>query len=45
VRNVYETVAFCPPLIVTEDDITEILARFGRALDRALEWAKSEGML
>ncbi|WP_370046202.1 aspartate aminotransferase family protein [Salipiger sp.] len=45
VRNVYETVAFCPPLIVTEDDLTEILARFGRALDRALDWAKSEGMV
>ncbi|EIE50896.1 aminotransferase [Salipiger aestuarii] len=45
VRNVYETVAFCPPLIVTEDDVAEILARFGRAMDKALDWAKAEGML
>ncbi len=35
-RNVYETVALCPPLILTEDDIEEIIARLGRALDRAL---------
>jgi len=45
VRNVYETVALCPPLIVTEDDIREIHARLGRALDRALDWAKAEGVL
>ena len=45
VRAVYETVAFCPPLIVTEDDISEILARFGRALDKALDWAQAEGLL
>jgi 4-aminobutyrate--pyruvate transaminase len=44
-RNVYDTVALCPPLIVTEDDVREIHARLGRALDRALDWAKSEGML
>ncbi|MFW2589792.1 aspartate aminotransferase family protein [Sagittula sp. SSi028] len=44
IRAVYETVAFCPPLIVTEDDIAEILARTGRALDRALDWARAEGL-
>lgn len=44
-RNVYETVALCPPLILTEADVTEIHARLGRALDRALEWAKAEGLV
>ena len=34
-RNVYETVALCPPLIITEADIHEIMTRLGRALDRA----------
>ena len=34
-RNVYDTVALCPPLIVTEDDVAQIVARLGRALDRA----------
>ncbi|WP_095589262.1 aspartate aminotransferase family protein [Actibacterium ureilyticum] len=44
-RAVYETVALCPPLIVTEDDIAQILERMGRALDRALDWAKAEGLV
>ncbi|NDV49489.1 MULTISPECIES: aspartate aminotransferase family protein [unclassified Salipiger] len=43
-RAVYETVALCPPLIVTEDDIDQILARLGRALDRGWEWVQDEGL-
>lgn len=42
-RAVYETVALCPPLILTKDDVAEIHARLGRALDRALDWARAEG--
>ena len=30
-----DTIAFCPPLIATEDDIDEIWTRFGAALDEA----------
>ncbi|MGR3495518.1 aspartate aminotransferase family protein [Citreimonas sp.] len=45
VRAVYETVALCPPLIVTEDDVRQIHARLRRALDRALDWAKAEGKM
>lgn len=44
-RAVYETVALCPPLIVTEDDIDQILARLGRALDRGWEWVQDEGLV
>ncbi|NIZ08418.1 aspartate aminotransferase family protein [Pseudooceanicola sp. HF7] len=44
-RNVYETLALCPPLIVTEEDIAEIMTRLGRALDRLTDWAKSEGII
>ncbi|MHA6345518.1 aspartate aminotransferase family protein [Roseivivax sp. CAU 1761] len=43
-RNVYETVALCPPLIVTEAQIDEIVARLGRALDRAWEHVQSHGL-
>ncbi|MBE9638380.1 aspartate aminotransferase family protein [Salipiger mangrovisoli] len=43
-RAVYETVALCPPLIVTEEDIDQILARLGRALDRGWEWVQAEGL-
>ncbi|PZX15950.1 4-aminobutyrate--pyruvate transaminase [Palleronia aestuarii] len=42
-RNVYDTVALCPPLIVTEDDITQMVERLTRAFDRTAEWAKAEG--
>lgn len=44
-RAVYETVALCPPLIVTEDNIDQILARLGRALDRGWEWVQDEGLV
>ncbi len=45
VRAVYETVALCPPLIVTEADVAEIHARLARALDRVLAEVKAEGLL
>ena len=44
-RNVYETVALCPPLIVTSEDIDKILARLGRALDRGWDWVQAEGLV
>ena len=37
--------ALCPPLIVTEDDIDQILARLGRALDLGWEWVQDEGLV
>ncbi|SNR56717.1 aspartate aminotransferase family protein [Puniceibacterium sediminis] len=43
-RNVYETLALCPPLIVTEDDIDQIIERMGRALDLTWEWVQAEGL-
>lgn len=44
-RNVYDTVALCPPLIVTEEDLTMILARLKSALDTVAEEAKAEGLI
>ncbi len=32
-RSMADTVALCPPLIITEAEIAEMLRRFGRALD------------
>jgi 4-aminobutyrate--pyruvate transaminase len=40
VRAIRDTIAFCPPLIVTEAEIDEILARFGRALDDTAAWVE-----
>ena len=33
VRNLQDTVALCPPLIISEGEIEELLAKFGKALD------------
>jgi 4-aminobutyrate--pyruvate transaminase len=40
-----DRIAFCPPLIINEAEIDEMFDRFERALARALDWAKAEGML
>ncbi|MDE2977469.1 MAG: aminotransferase [Acidobacteriota bacterium] len=42
-RALGDTAAFCPPLIVTESDIDEILERFGRGLDETLAWVEAGG--
>ena len=34
IRGIGEIMAFCPPLIITETEIDEMFARFGRALKR-----------
>lgn len=38
-RNMGDAMAFCPPLIISEDQIDELLAKFGRALDKTFAWA------
>lgn len=42
-RALGDTVAFCPPLIVTESDVDEILERFGRGLEDTLAWVEAGG--
>lgn len=44
-RAIGDTVALCPPYIVTESDIDEIFARFARGLDDTLGWAQRERLL
>lgn len=44
VRAVGDTVAVCPPLIITEDQVDELVRRLGKALDQAAEWVRSEGL-
>jgi 4-aminobutyrate--pyruvate transaminase len=39
-RNIGETIAFCPPLIISEDQIHELFDKFGRALDETLQWVR-----
>ncbi len=40
-----DRIAFCPPLVITETDITELFDSFERALARGLDWVKKEGLL
>ena len=39
-----ETIAICPPLVISETDIEEMFQRLRRALDRAEEWVRREGL-
>ncbi|HUI96560.1 MAG TPA: aminotransferase [Xanthobacteraceae bacterium] len=40
-----DTVTLCPPLIIKADEVDELFARLGRALDRTLDWAKRESFM
>ena len=42
-RAIGDTLAFCPPMIITEDEITAMFEPVGKALDEAMAWAKAEG--
>jgi len=37
VRNLQDTVALCPPLIISEGEIDELLRKLGKALDETAE--------
>lgn len=41
-RAVGDSIAFCPPLISTEQDIREILTRFETALEKTESWAAQQ---
>ena len=43
VRPIMDTVAFCPPMIITEDEIDALFEPVEKALDAAHHWAKAEG--
>ena len=40
-----DTVAICPPLVISEDEMDEMFASLGRALDRTQAWAKRERLI
>lgn len=45
VRSIYDTIAFCPPLITTADDVDAIFDAFGKTLHDATVWAHSQGLI
>jgi 4-aminobutyrate---pyruvate transaminase len=40
-----DRIALCPPLVISESEIDELFARFAKALDRGLDWAKREKLV
>lgn len=42
-RAIVDSLAFCPPMISTEEDIDAIFAAVRPALDRTYDWARAEG--
>jgi len=45
VRAIGDSIALCPPYIVTDEQIDEIFDRLGKGLDDTLQWAQKEGLL
>jgi 4-aminobutyrate--pyruvate transaminase len=45
VRPLADSIAFCPPLIISEAQIGEVLTRFGRALDETQAWVHQQGLV
>ena len=38
-------VAVCPPLIINEEHVDELVEKMGAALNMTLEWATAEGLV
>ncbi|AVA24234.1 aspartate aminotransferase family protein [Rhizobium sp. NXC24] len=41
-RAIGDTLALCPPLIISPDEVDLIVERMGRVIDRVSEWVRSE---
>ncbi|MFK3972989.1 aspartate aminotransferase family protein [Pseudomonas sp. NPDC087358] len=42
VRGIGDSIALCPPLIISADEIDLLLERFQRTLDETLDWARKQ---
>ncbi len=43
-RALIDTIAICPPMIITKDEIDEMFAPVEKALDATLDWVRAEGI-
>jgi 4-aminobutyrate--pyruvate transaminase len=39
-----DTIAFAPPLIITQEEIGEMMTRLSRALDDTTKWIEENGL-
>jgi 4-aminobutyrate--pyruvate transaminase len=44
VRNILDTVAVCPPLVISEEEVALLLERFAKTLDDTMAWLRKEGI-
>jgi len=44
-RAIGDSLALCPPLITSQDELGEIFTRYGKSLDETLEWVRREGLM
>ncbi|MBL4689963.1 MAG: aspartate aminotransferase family protein [Rhodospirillales bacterium] len=44
IRAIGDTIAVCPPLIIVDEEIDELLGCMGRALDSSLKWVRENGL-
>ena len=44
VRAIGDSVAFCPPLIITEQEMGEMLSRYAKSLDEVAAMLKADGI-
>ena len=44
-RGIGDSIAFCPPMIATEDELNEMFEAVIPSLDATSSWAKSEGLI
>jgi 4-aminobutyrate---pyruvate transaminase len=44
IRAIGDTLAICPPLIITAEEVEEMFDRIARALDKTEEWVRKEGL-
>jgi 4-aminobutyrate---pyruvate transaminase len=42
IRNIQDSVAFCPPLIITPAQVDDVVRRFGLALADTQSWVTAE---
>ena len=41
IRAIYDSICFCPPLIITADQVDEMLARFAACLEDTTAWVEA----
>ena len=43
-RNLGDTMAMCPPLIITDAQVDELFTKFTQALDETWQWVTAQGL-